>query len=238
MSIWTRLADVVSRLAASAGAGAGGLADKLVETVRSLVGGTPEARQVAFTVSMIALAAKIAKADGVVTRDEVEVVRRLFVVPDEERANVARLFNLARQDVAGYEAYASRLRRLYEDDPQLMEEVLDGLFTIATADGLVHEEEDAFLRVVADIFGIGPEAWTRIHERHVRPDAADPYVILGVARGASPEEVKRAFRRLVAENHPDRLHARGVPEECVRLANDRMATIVAAYRSIEGELVD
>ncbi len=232
MSIWTRLSEIVGRLQSAGGS----VADRLVETVRSLVGGTPEGRQVAFTVSMIALAAKIAKADGVVTEDEVSVVRRLFDVPEDEKRNVARLFNLAKQDVAGYEAYAAKLKRLYEGDRDLMEDVLDGLFTIATADGLVHEEEDAFLEVVARIFGIPEDAYRRIHERHVRPDAADPWVVLGVPRGSPPEVVRRAWRRLVADNHPDRLMAHGVPPECIRLANDRMARINAAWAAVGREI--
>jgi DnaJ like chaperone protein len=236
MSLWSRFSDVVSRV--SFASPVGNLVDRLVETVRGLVGSTPEGRQVAFTISLIALSAKIAKADGVVTDDEVAVVRRLFIVPDSERANVARLFNLAKQDVAGFEAYASRLRRLYDEGDDLLEDVLDGLFTIATADGIVHDDETAFLARVSDIFGLPDRTYERILARHVEPDVTDPYVVLGITRGSTPEEVKRAWRRLVSENHPDRLVARGVPPECVRLANDRMAALNAAYEKIERELVD
>jgi DnaJ like chaperone protein len=235
MSLWSALSDIVGRLQINGTVG--GVVDRIVETVRGLVGGTAESRQVAFTVSMIALAAKIAKADGVVTEDEVRVVRRLFVVPDSERRNVARLFNLAKQDVAGFETYAARLKKLYDDDPVLMEDVLDGLFTIATADGFVHEHEDLFLERVAEIFGVDRRVYLRIHARHVRPDATDPWVVIGVPRGSPPDEVKRAWRRLVNENHPDRLIARGVPQECIRLANDRIATINAAYETIQREHV-
>jgi DnaJ like chaperone protein len=236
MSLWTVISDVVGRLNVTHAVG--GLVDRLVEAVRGLVGGTEENKQVAFTVSMIALAAKMAKADGVVTEDEVSVVRRLFEVPETERRNVARLFNLAKQDVAGFEAYAERLKRLYDDDPVLMQEVLDGLFVIATADGYVHEHEDAFLARVAEIFGIDRRTFGTIRARHVRPDAADPYVVLGIARGARPAEVRRAWLRLVGESHPDRLAARGVPAECLELANPRVAALNAAYEQIERDLVD
>jgi DnaJ like chaperone protein len=233
MSLWTDLSALIQRLQT----GAGDLADRIVETVRGLVGGTAESRQLAFTISLIALSAKMAKADGVVTEDEVSVVRRLFDVPDSERRNVARLFNLAKQDVAGFETYAARLKGLYEDDPQLMEDVLDGLFVIAAADGYVHEREDAFLARVSEIFGLDRATFARVEARYVRPDAADPYVVLGLPRGSPPDEVKRAWRRLVAESHPDRLQAHGVPPEALKLANDRLARINAAYERIRREPV-
>lgn len=233
MSLWTRLSEIVSRIPAASGVS--GMIDRVIEAVRATI--SPEERQqVAFTVSMIALSAKMAKADGVVTSDEVSVVKRLFVVPDEERANVARLFNLAKQDVAGFEAYAEKIERLHRDQPDLLEEIVDGLFVIAGADGVVHEREIAFLERVADIFHLSTAAFGRIMARHVKADASDPYVVLGIPRGSSPEEAKRAWRRLVSESHPDRLVARGVPAECVRLATERVAALNAAHETIRREL--
>lgn len=232
MSLWSRLSEIVARLPAVETVS--NAFDRVVEAVRATVSPV-ERREVAFTVSMIALSAKMAKADGVVTADEVSVVKRLLVVPESERANVARLFNLAKRDVAGFEAYARRIEELHRDDPAMLEEVLDGLFVIAGADGLVHESERAFLEHVADIFHVSTAAFGRIMARHVRPEASDPFVVLGVPRTAGPEEIKRAWRRQVAENHPDRLHARGVPAECIRLATERVAALNAAYERIERE---
>lgn len=232
MSLWSCLSEVVSRLPFVAGIG--GFIDRVAEVVRATVS-PAERRQVAFTVSMIALAAKMAKADGVVTSDEVEVVKRLFVVPDRERANVARLFNLAKEDIAGFEAYAERIEALYRDDPAMLEDILDGLFVIAAADGVVHERELAFLERVADILHVSMAAFGRMMVRHVRPDAADPWVVLGVPRAAGLAEAKRAWRRKVGENHPDRLIARGLPAECIRIATDRVAALNAAYERIERE---
>jgi len=88
---------------------------------------------------------------------------------------------------------------------------------------------------VADIFGFTPSEFRRIRASHFGPDAADPYAILGVAHNASDEEIKRTYRFLVRENHPDSLIARGVPEEFIRLANDKLAAINAAYDRIEEE---
>lgn len=232
MSLWSRLAEIVSRMPLTSTVS--DAFDRVVEAVRATVSPL-ERRQVAFTISMIALSAKMAKADGVVTSDEVSVVKRLFVVPEREKANVARLFNLAKQDVAGFEAYARKIEDLHRDSPETLEDVLDGLFVIAGADGLVHERELAFLEHVADIFHVSTAAFGRIMARHVRPDASDPFVVLGVPRSATAEEIRRAWRRQVSENHPDRMIARGLPPECVKLANDRVAALNAAYERIERE---
>jgi DnaJ like chaperone protein len=190
---------------------------------------------VVFTIAVIALGAKMAKADGVVTKDEEEAFRRIFRVPPSEEANVRRIFNLARQDTAGFEAYASQIARLFRGNPAILEDVLDGLFEIAKADGVLHPGELAFLEKVADIFGFTEAEFRRIRASHFGPDEADPYAIIGVAHDASDAEVKSTYRFLVRENHPDSLIARGVPEEFVRLANDKLAAINAAYDRIEQE---
>ncbi|HWU25834.1 MAG TPA: TerB family tellurite resistance protein, partial [Rhizomicrobium sp.] len=110
--------------------------------------------------------------------------------------------------------------------------ILDGLFEIAKADGVLHPSEQAFLETVAEIFGFAPNEFRRIRASHFGPDAADPYAVLGVAYDASETEIKRTYRLLVRENHPDRLIARGVPAEFVKLATDKLAAINAAYEKI------
>ncbi|ODN66216.1 TerB family tellurite resistance protein [Methylobrevis pamukkalensis] len=232
MTLWSRLSELLDRLHVTDYVGA--MIDHVVALVRETFGGEAR-RQVAFTVSMIALAAKMAKADGVVSDKEVDVFRRIFVVPDDEKRNVARLFNLARQDVAGYDIYASRIERLHSGDLVILEDILDGLFMIAGADGQVHEREILFLEHVAAIFRIRAHAFDRILSRHVHSDGGDPYVVLGIPRGTHPAEVKRHYRKLVMEMHPDKLIARGVPAECVRLATERLASLNGAYERIEKE---
>lgn len=185
-----------------------------------------------FTIAVIALGAKMAKADGVVTDDEIRVFERIFRVPPGEAANVRRIFNLARQDTAGYEAYARQIADVFRDNPAVLEDVLDGLFEIAKADGVLHPGEQAFLERVAEIFGFAPGEFRRIRATHFGPDAGDPYAILGVSHDASDTEIRRTYLMLVKENHPDRLVARGVPEEFVRLANDKLASINSAYERI------
>jgi len=198
-------------------------------------GESADAPGVVFTIAIIALGAKMAKADGVVTKDEEDAFKRIFRVPPSEEANVRRIFNLARQDTAGFEAYAMQIARLFRGNPAILEDVLDGLFEIAKADGVLHPGELAFLERVADIFGFSQNEFRRIRASHFGPDAADPYAILGVAHDAGDLEIKRTYRMLVRENHPDSLIARGVPEEFVKLANDKLAAINTAYDRIEKE---
>ncbi|HEX4080278.1 MAG TPA: DnaJ family molecular chaperone [Rhizomicrobium sp.] len=190
---------------------------------------------VVFTIAIIALGAKMAKADGVVTDDEIEAFGRIFRVPPSEEANVRRIFNLARQDTAGYEIYAGQIARLFRGNPGMLEDVLDGLFEIAKADAVLHPAELQFLERVAEIFGFSPDEFRRIRASHTGPDQADPYVVLGVDRAASEDEIKRTYRLLVRENHPDSLMARGVPEEFLRLANEKLAAINGAYAKVMRE---
>src|ERR1700761_2657431 len=190
---------------------------------------------VAFTIAVIALAGKMAKADGVATEEEFAIFLKVFSVPPQEENNVRRIFNLARQDVAGFEAYAGQIASLFRGNPAILEDVLDGLFEIAKADGVLHPAESKFLERVADIFGFAPGEFRRIRAAHFAPELTDPYVILGVSYVASDEEIRQTYRRLVRENHPDRLIARGVPEEFVKMANDKLASINAAYEKIQSE---
>ena len=229
MNIWS----AISAVAAAIGAGGAQIVDRIVQYIVSVGDGRGD-RAVVFTVAMIALSAKMAKADGVVTGDEEIAFLDVFDIPEGEERNVARLFNLAKQDVAGFETYAERLAALFPDDPEIRVDILDALFHIAKADGIVHEYELAYLERIAKIFGLDERAFNQILARHVRSEE-DPYRVLGIAGGVPDEEIKRHYRKLVAETHPDRLIARGVPEEFVRIANDRLAALNVAYAKIAAE---
>ncbi len=211
----------------------------IVESVRTLFEGDPETRKrVAFSVAMIALSAKMAKADGIVSQPEVDAFREIFEFPESEARNVARLYNLARQDVAGYEAYAQKMADLCstgcENCPVLID-ILDGLFHIAKADGLVHEKEMAFLQRIAEIFKVDEAHFGQITARHIHVDGRDPYRVLGVAKDMDFSEIRKQYRVLVSQNHPDMLMARGVPPEFHGIANDRMVALNLAYSAIEKE---
>lgn len=227
MSIWHWIGQ-----AAEGGAGAVGA---LFDWVVGFVGGVgdPEARRrVAFSVALIALSAKMAKADGVVTADEVGAFRGMFSVPDGEARHVQRLFDLARHDVAGYDHYAARIGGIYSGDKAALSDVIDGLFVIAKADGAVHEAEYAYLQAVAEIFGLSEHDFQRIAARHVVSAEGDPYVVLGIPRGLPLAEIRTRYRALVAEHHPDRAIARGLPPEFIAIATERMATINRAWERI------
>lgn len=197
----------------------------------------PPTDTVAFSIAFIALSAKIAKADGVVTRDEVTMFRRIFDIPPSEEKNAAKVYNLCRQETTGYEDYARRMAGVVHKDPNgkaILADVLDGLFHIAMADGEYHPLEDAFLRKVTDIFGLDPRVYEDLKARHV-PELRDPYRLLGVDRDASWDEIRAARRTFLRENHPDRLQARGLPDEMIELANARMADFNAAFEEVRAD---
>ena len=188
-------------------------------------------RQVAFTIAAIALAAKMARADGYASADEFATFRRLFRGPDNEQANAERFYRMAQGSIAGFEAYAGQAAALLGEGSPVLEDLLEALLLIAATDG-VHPDEVVYLDQVAARFGFSPADYARIKARHIAPSADDPYVMLGVAPGAPFDEVRAAYRSLVKSYHPDRRMADGTPPEFIRVAEDRMAAINGAYASL------
>ena len=221
MSIWSRIADAIAALAAGEGLSA------VFERLRN-----PPDRTVAFTIAVIALGAKMAKADGQVTRDEVTAFREVFHIPPRDEAHAARVFNLARTDIAGFEDYARRIRAMYGQETGPLHDLLEGLFHIALADGVYHPGEDAFLGRIAEIFGLDAPAFARLRAQFVPDSERDPYDVLGVSPDAPLDEVRAAWRQLVRDTHPDRMIARGLPEEAVKLAEKRMVAINRAWEQV------
>ena len=222
MSIWSRITAAVSALSQG---------EPLSAVFAQLR--TPPERSIAFTIAVIALGAKMAKADGLVTRDEVMAFREVFQIAQEDEADAARVFNLARQDVAGFEDYAERVREMFGQGHGALCDLLEGLFHIAMADGRYHPNEDEFLQAVADIFGLGEREFRQIRSRFVPEAEADPYSVLGVSPEATMDELRKAWRARIHESHPDRLVARGLPEEAVKMAEKRMVAINRAWKEIK-----
>jgi DnaJ like chaperone protein len=195
----------------------------------------PPTQQIAFTIGVIALGAKMAKADGRVTPEEIRAFREVFQIPPEEMKNVGRLFDQARRDAQGYEPYARQLGRLFQQHPAVLEQLMDGLFHIARADGKVGAEELLYLESVARLFGLSDRAWLRIKAANLgsEVETTDPYAILGVTDSDDEAAVKARHRKLVLEHHPDRLVASGMPPEFVAVAEDKLAKINAAYDELK-----
>ena len=192
----------------------------------------PMENDVAFTVGVIALAAKMAKADGVVTKDEVKAFKTAFKVSDAEMKQGARVFNLAKQNVAGYEDCAEQLVIVFKGNRKILEDVLEGLFHIAKADAALHPHEEEFLGQVAKRFGLADIEFDTIRARHVVAGKRDPYEVLGLTPSASDAELERRYRSLLAENRPDELIARGVPAEFIAIAIEKVAAFTEAYKAI------
>jgi DnaJ like chaperone protein len=221
MSLWTRISDALAALANG----------ESLTTVFDRLRTRPE-RSVAFAIAVIALGAKMAKADGQVTRDEVAAFREVFQIAREDEAGAARVFNLARTDVSGYQDYARRIERMFADDPKVLCDLMEGLFHIAMADGFYHPGENRFLEDVAEIFGVSDPQFKALRARFVPDARPDPFTVLGVTPDTPMADIRRAWRDLVRETHPDRMLARGVPPEAIKLAEKRMVDINRAWEDI------
>lgn len=221
LSLWARIGEALSALAR--GEGLSAVFDHLK---------TPPERSVAFTIAVIALGAKMAKADGRVTRDEVTAFRRVFVIAPEEEQNAARVFDMARTDVAGFDAYARKIAAMFGPGAPVLQDLLEGLFTIALADGEYHDNEDAFLREVSAIFGLDEACFRSIRATYVADAAPDPWSVLELAPGSDLAAARARWRKMVREAHPDRAMARGLPPEAVKLAEERVIALNRAWAEI------
>lgn len=221
VSLWSRIGQALAALARGEGLAA------VFDHLRA-----PPERSVAFTIAVIALGAKMAKADGQVTRDEVAAFRRVFQIPPGEEDNAARVFNLARTDVAGFDAYARKIAAMFGQGSDVLKDLLEGLFVIALADGDYHEAEDAFLEEVARIFGLEDCCFRAIRASFVPDALPDPWTVLELPPGTPMPDVRARWRELVREAHPDRAIARGLPPEAVRLAEARTIALNRAWEEL------
>ncbi len=189
----------------------------------------------AFSIALIALSAKIARADGIVTANEVEAFRKFFAYPATEDSKVRMIFDLAKQDVAGFDHYVGQVAKIFDDDPIVLEDVIDCLLYVALADGQAHPREMAMLEQASEAFKLKPGAWRRLKAAHLGQDHDDPYIILGLDHDADDAALRAKYRDLMRENHPDALIARGVPASLIKIAENRTAAINAAYEKILAE---
>ncbi len=191
--------------------------------------------QTGLVVALVALGAKMAKADGQVRIEDIRAFQQVFKPQPSSETQVAKFFDLARQTTLGFEKYAKIVARYFRARPAALEDVLDGLFHIALADGIVTAEEEVYLQRVSDIFGFSEREYDRIRSSNLGVDPKNPYLILGVDEDISDKDLKHAYRRMAAANHPDKLVARGAPRELMGLSNHKMAVINKAYSDIMAE---
>jgi DnaJ like chaperone protein len=190
-------------------------------------------KSLAFTIAVVALGAKMAKADGLVTHDEVVAFREVFRAEARAEQDIARLFNLARQDIAGFETYAHQIRRLFPDPHHtVITDLVEGLFYIAMADGKYHPHEDSYLERVSGILGLPDGTFRMIRARSAPEGEGDPYTALGVAADAPTEVIHDAWKQIVRDCHPDRLRARGLPDEAIGIAERRLQAVNRAWDDI------
>ncbi|MFC3060213.1 tellurite resistance TerB family protein [Paenirhodobacter populi] len=221
LSLWTRISEAIAAL--TRGEGLASVFDHLR---------APPERSVAFTIAVIALGAKMAKADGRVTRDEVATFRRIFRIPPGEEAHAARVFDLARTDIAGFDSYARKIAAMFGPRSPALRHVLEGLFAIAVADGDYHEGEEIFLREVTRIFGFDETCFLSMRAGFVPDAEPDPWTVLELPPGTPMDQVRARWKRAVREAHPDHAIASGLPPDAIRLAEERVVALNRAWQQI------
>ena len=227
MSVWGKLAGV------TAGYFVGGIFGAVVGAVAGHYVLDKNDEDVAFAIALIALSAKMSMADGKISDKEFIAFKEILnELPENELKNVTKIYNLAREDIAGYDVYAKQISSIFQNNLHVLENVIDALFHVAKADGPVNKNEVIFLEKIAGIFGFSSAEFARIRASHMASEIDDPWLILGINAGSNIEIAQKAWKELAAQNHPDRMIANGVPKELLGMANEKLAIINGAYDRI------
>jgi DnaJ like chaperone protein len=198
----------------------------------------PGGREQLFALGVVVLAAKVARADGPVRRQEIDAFKRSFRIPQESVREIGMLFDRARDSEEDPLIYARQLGDAFGDDPDKLEDLLCALFAIAQSDGPVNLAERDLLSAICRSLGLGRTSWERASGTAPRRQAEtgeDPYAVLGLGRDASPEQLRATWKQLMRENHPDSLASRGVAPDVIARAGDKVARINAAWDRIKRE---
>lgn len=230
MSIWGKIIGGTAGFAL--GGPIGGLVGAIAgHGVDHLTTSVEADRQAAFSIALIALSAKMAKADGIVTRDEILAFREKVDVPARDMDAVGKIWDRARETPDGFEGYASQVAKLFPKGSAILEELMGLLFHIAHADGKFDANEEIYLRRVAEIFGFDDAGFEHLGYVYGTAETS-PYRLLEINPDCSNDELRQAWLRMARRHHPDQLMAEGLPEEFVRAANDQLARINAAYETL------
>lgn len=236
MTIWGKIVGGAAGFAFGGPLGAllGGVAGHAIDKIKTKKKLPEETalKQIGFTIGVIVLSAKMAKADGKVTEEEITAFKEKINVPDNEIKNVAKLWDQAKKTTDGFEVYAKQICDLLEKNSSVLEELLNLLIAIAQADGKITIPEIKYLRKVGDIFGFSNEDFERIYSSNSGV-YNNPYEVLGVSRNTSIEEIKQKWKQLAINHHPDRLISQGIPEDLIEKSTSRLKEINNAWDTIQ-----
>lgn len=186
-----------------------------------------------FAISLIILTAKLAKADGHVSKEELMAVKNKLKIPKHEIEQVGKIFNKAKQDSLGYEPYAQQIAQIYKNNPAVLDEVINILFYIAEADGRISNSEHTMIRNIAKIFNLNDSQFEGIRESRKGSDKLNPYVVLGCSPNDDFITIRKKYLKLSKEHHPDVLVSQGVPEEVILESKNKMRAINSAFDKIK-----
>ena len=186
-----------------------------------------------FAISLVILTAKLAKADGQVSKEELIAIKEKLKVPDHEIDQVGKIFNKAKEDSLGYEPYAKQIAQIYQNNPAVLDEVINILFYIAEADGKVSNSELDMIKNIAQIFNLTDIQFEGIKESRKGSDKLNPYIVLGCTSNDDFATIRKKYLQLSKEHHPDALISKGVPKEVIEESKKKMRAINSAFDKIE-----
>ena len=189
--------------------------------------------QQVFALSLIVLSAKLSKADGSVSREELVAVKDKLKIPENELDQVGKIFNQAKTEAAGYEPYAQQIAQIYKKNSQVLEEVINILFYIAEADGHISETELNMIEHIAQIFGLSSSQYNSIKESRKSSDKLNTYVVLESKSDDDLQVIRKRYLKLSKEHHPDLLLSKGVPEEVIEESKKKMRAINSAWDQVQ-----
>ena len=186
-----------------------------------------------FAISLVILTAKLAKADGQVSKEELIAIKEKLKIPDHEIDQVGKIFNKAKEDSLGYEPYAKQIAQIYQNNPVVLDEVINILFYIAESDGKVSNSELAMIKNIAQIFNLTDIQFEGIKESRKGSDKLNPYIVLGCTSNDDFATIRKRYLQLSKEHHPDALISKGVPKEVIEESKKKMRAINSAFDKIE-----
>jgi len=189
--------------------------------------------QQVFALSLIVLSAKLSKADGQVSREELIAVKDKLKIPENELDQVGKIFNKAKEESQGYEPYAQQIAQIYRGNLNVLEEVINMLFYIAEADGNVSTSELEMIESISEIFGLSNVQFESIKESRKLSEKSNPYIILESNPNDNIQSIRKKYIKLSKEHHPDLLMSKGVPKEVIEESKRKMRAINSAWDQIQ-----